>query len=288
MSKAELIQFLREYDNAEILYRKYGEEERKIKSEIYDMNTAPKIESTSVLVWYLSSMIAFFVPLMIIVCIGLFVCHFTIRNFSSLTMVIWMKQFLSDVIDPLFGFVIFAYPALSILLSIPIDAVIAFPSAFFFAANAKDRNRKKIAKYRVQKLAIPALELKLKDIQLKGDAAWNRIEMMGKQGVVHPDYLNYASILADHLEKGRADTLKEAINLVEQRKADWHRELDARQHRREMEKRAAEIAAETSRAADASEQAASSAEKAAFWGAATTFIVASEAERQRRKDSDNL
>ena len=101
------------------------------------------------------------------------------------------------------------------------------------------------------------------------------VERMRANIGLHPDYDVFSlKWIIDLLEHGRADNLKEAINLYLQESHQAQMELDEsreRIHRRQVEeqklKELENIRHENERAADAAEGARESAEEAAFWSA---------------------
>lgn len=101
---------------------------------------------------------------------------------------------------------------------------------------------------------------------------------------LHEDYQDVQAVgrMVRYLETGRSDSLKEAINLYEQELREDARDAAAARHRREMQRQAAAICAETARGADAAEEAAHRANEAAFWGAAATAAAAQAAAEAKR------
>lgn len=101
---------------------------------------------------------------------------------------------------------------------------------------------------------------------------------------LHEDYQDVQAVgrMVRYLETGRSDSLKEAINLYEQELREDARDAAAARHRREMQRQAAAIYAETARGADAAEEAAQHANEAAFWGAAATAAAAQAAAEVKR------
>lgn len=101
---------------------------------------------------------------------------------------------------------------------------------------------------------------------------------------LHEDYQDVQAVgcMVRYLETGRSDSLKEAINLYEQELREDARDAAAARHRREMQRQAAAIYAETARGADAAEEAAQRANEAAFWGAAATAAAAQAAAEAKR------
>lgn len=94
---------------------------------------------------------------------------------------------------------------------------------------------------------------------------------------VHIDYLPHAKTLLEYFYRGRARDLTEAINLLEYETREHDRDLRTAEYRNEIRQ---QVQAQTK----ATERAAVAAEDMAFWSAATTYIVASEVDRQRKKD----
>ena len=130
-------------------------------------------------------------------------------------------------------------------------------------------------------------ENELKAAEKKYKLRWNQMQQMEKSGVMADHYFTWTGDLLKYLQDGRADTLKEAINLLE---ADFDKEAEAHErarHRKRMEDiasaHAAAMQSEAARTREATERAASAAEDAAFWSQAETFIVANEIDKAKKK-----
>lgn len=126
----------------------------------------------------------------------------------------------------------------------------------------------------------------ISEISQQKQAILLRSKQLDARAILHRDYVPYANKLWWYFEKGRADTLKEAINLLEhdldeQERQEAEKEYQnmMRQQVRQQQETLDYIADETSRAADA-------AQSTAAWSAAATFLTAAEIERQRKKDRE--
>lgn len=281
MTKNQLIQCLREYENIEKDFHKLSTEEYALKVELRKRKTPPKLLNPG-LIDLIANMFVAEILIAIIVLAVLFI--YMLLN-DGLLMDFPIVQLVGEWLEGgIFGYAIFALPVMSLIIAIIPSIIISIFITILQVKGSKKKNKIILSDYEARRQQITALERELKDASINTNIAYRRLQSLESKGIVHPDYLPYVSSLADYLEKGRADTLKEAINLLEQRKSDLERKSEERQYRREMVKKTDEIAVELSRVADAAEHTANSVDEAAFWGAATTFIVANEVDRQRRKE----
>ena len=128
--------------------------------------------------------------------------------------------------------------------------------------------------------SLPALQKQLQDKLAILRLYQENLNRLEKQKVLPTGYRSsyYARRFLKYINSGRADTLKEAINLYEMEKQQDALYEETRRHHNEMERQqarqtelAAATRAEASRAADAAEDAARGANDAAFWGAASAW-----------------
>lgn len=275
MTKVELIQFFRAYVQAEeqvtdVEHEKlYLEVQIKKRKEVPRVNKAPG--STYAFAGVASSLIVgiFTIPIMAIIFLFTPFDEFLLNLLSSVSLAV-------------------NHPFITrILLAYFVPVILMLPLWCFVCNTSKEDKEKDIAameQYQKGLMQIPDLERKLQQIPSKMQSAQTQVQRLRNMNIVHPKYLPYSRTLLSYFEEGRADTLKEALNLFEHERREDARDEELENHYREMERQAAaqttalaDIQDETSRAADAAQQ-------AAAWGAATTIIVASEVERQRKKD----
>lgn len=184
------------------------------------------------------------------------------------------------------------YPTVAIAGSFSLIFLLALPNMFFLLAPAsfalvyacwctqrkeKYENEYRIAMENYEKglTEIPDLEKQLQsNLPLLRTAQQNR-DRLKQQNILPYAYSHCSRTLVRYLETGRADTLKEAINLYELELRQDEIYEENRRHNQEMERQqhrqnqlAADALAEASRAADASEEAARNAD---FWGAVTAY-----------------
>lgn len=279
MSTDELIRYLRAYDAACNLSLQAYREEKVAASAVDNCKRPPKLESTSFFLYYIGFTIFFEIVFAIIALIWIL--------FNAGGSFPWFVVAIGEWLGPISDIAILAAPIIALILAFPFSLVLSIPLAVSSLKSAKKNNRKMCAEHKSkQKAELPLLEERLKKAHEKSEATHQQVQILEKKNILHPDYLIHASLLADYLEKGRVDTLKEAINLLEHELREAERDRLQQLHYQEMHRHAAaqsaalqDIQAESGRAADA-------AEKAALWGAAATFIAASEAERQRKRDRD--
>lgn len=144
--------------------------------------------------------------------------------------------------------------------------------------NAVEQNRQAaILKENLEKYEREYSEISAQYIQRK-----NSLDALMKKADLHKDYCNHWTIkgLIDILEHGRADTLKEAINLYEEEERQFKKdqeEYKERLRQRQMEERKLQelrnIRNENARAANAAEEASRHAEEAAFWGEVNAYLL---------------
>lgn len=145
--------------------------------------------------------------------------------------------------------------------------------------------------YEMNQKRLPELESQYKSSQAQVDNLLKKKHAMENQNIIPEDYLGpYSSgKLLEYFQRGRADTLKEAINLYEYESLQEDIAEENRQHNRRMEAHAAAMEYEAQRNADASERAAAASEEAAesakyaaFWNEASTFIIANEIDKAKK------
>jgi len=174
-------------------------------------------------------------------------------------------------------------------ISIVIGSLIAFGFWGLLILASKDsikKDSKNIIKYNKQveylHENIQQFEKNHVDIQEEYARRIYARDALRKKVGLHPDYCEPWTIkgLIDVLEHGRADTLKEAINLYERESHQAQRELEesrARIRQRQLEEYKLQelrnIRSESSRAADAAEEASRNAEEAAFWGEVNAYLA---------------
>lgn len=174
----------------------------------------------------------------------------------------------------------------TIILGYILTCILAVPLAILGCKDQKKSDLKRLKIYNDALSQRPQIENELEQIQQTKPVLYNQILHLANMQVIHNDYIPYSKTLLQYLETSRADTLKEALNLLEYELREDERDRIQQAHNQAMQQHAAaqsaalqDIQAESGRAADA-------AEESALWGAAATFIAASETERQRKRDRD--
>lgn len=145
------------------------------------------------------------------------------------------------------------------------------------------KNKLELAAHAERLKKIPRLEERVREAEKKQNIAQQELENLEKQNVVPKKYLTWAQELLGYLEDCRADSLKEAINLME---FEWNQEErlhELKRHNKRMEETYARHAAAMERSADASERAAEAAEEDAFWSKGSTFLIANEIDKLKKK-----
>lgn len=160
-----------------------------------------------------------------------------------------------------------------------ITFVVAFIFILMAAQSGIDKENVILCKkHEKLKEALPSLKKEYAEINRKMEQCVEKSSYYAQ--VLPPDYrvTSYAAkCILQYLKNGRADTMKEAINLYEMELDRDHLYQETRRHNQAMEEEAARQSANTaaardeaSRAADASEQAARNAD---FWGFVNSLQV---------------
>lgn len=130
------------------------------------------------------------------------------------------------------------------------------------------------------------MERKLWEVQEKETTLLAQAAKCATKMELHPDYFPYAGNLIEYLKKGRADTLKEAINLLEQDIAEAERNQREEEYRRKIQESAEmqenalrDIARQTRKTAAATEN-------TARWSMISAVLAAHKLEEDRRRDDD--
>ncbi len=171
-----------------------------------------------------------------------------------------------------------------ILFSFVLTSILAIPLAIAMCKDQKKGSVERFNSYQSALAERPALVQELASIPQQKQAIQSRLNQLSAKGILHHSYFVYADRLWWYFEQGRADTLKEALNLLEHDLAEDARREDEREYRKEIRQIAkqqqdalSDIADETARVADA-------AQSAAAWSAAGTLLTAAEIERQKKKE----
>lgn len=179
------------------------------------------------------------------------------------------------------------YLILAVLISFIIACLIFRP----MEKSEKKSDLKKLEDYQKQCKdyqngleTIPTVEAKVQGAETELEDMRRKLLKMRAEKEVHENYLPYALELAELLETGRADTAKEAVNLLENELRENARDREMLLHHQALQKQVAAqtdilygVQEETTRAANA-------AESSAAWSAMGTLLTASEIDRQRKKD----
>jgi len=283
MAKRELINFFK-------MYAQLWQEEKKLMNERDELawrrerELRPPIEETrrtifSSLVRYIIFTVAFAIGSFIL---GLFIVLVGLAMNPSDG---WASNFLdwtSKLIPnyhPAVSFVIFFF-IISAILMLPI---IMFMHIYHNKNYKRENMRKKrdyaqrCKQFEPINKRLQYIKLRLKSIESK------RVEMAQMIGLSESSpALMWASDTAYYLETGRANTVKEAIRLIDadmEREAQEHREVEFQKQMLEQSK--AQINTLNAVSEDV-ERAADAAEDAAFWEKASTFITADALDKIRK------
>lgn len=130
----------------------------------------------------------------------------------------------------------------------------------------------------------PTLEEELKSIAHEKKVLKAHIQHELARGILYEGYFPYANHLWWYLKKGQADTLKEAINLLEQELFDDEHQKAEEKFRKELLSHAQRQEDALELIADEADRAANAAESAALWNATSTLLTAAEIRRQQKKE----
>lgn len=172
-----------------------------------------------------------------------------------------------------------------ILFSFVLVSILAIPIAIAMCKEQKEGDVKRFESYQDALAERPTLVKELGSIPRHKQKIQSHLKQLASCGILHPDYIRYADKLWWYFEKGRADTLKEAINLLEHDLIeDDRREIEQKYHE-EMRQQAIRQQETLDYIADESSRAADAAQSAASWSATGVLLTAAEIKRQREKDS---
>ncbi len=170
------------------------------------------------------------------------------------------------------------------LVSVIIVSILAIPIAILMC---KEHRADSVERYNSYQEALeerPELVAELESVILQKEEVQKQLKQLSLQGVLHEDYIPYANKLLRYIEIGRADTLKEAINLLEHNLEEEYRWESELEHRREIREQAQKQQEVLSYIAEENKRAADAAESAAFWSAADTLLTAADI-KERHKNS---
>lgn len=155
-----------------------------------------------------------------------------------------------------------------LIIGLIISSIIGFACIILMILddrNVPKRNQEHEEEYANNQTLLAAAEVVHDLKKKKSDAAWENVQRLKKESPIPQNYLVWAEEILQLLENNRADTLKEAINILH---ADWHREKELREiqrHNKAIEMQNAQASLELSRATNAANRAAEAAEEAAYW-----------------------
>lgn len=300
MTKEQTIRWLRNYIRAKKAYLSRAAYTEDCKKELKKCEKKPEItEESGVLGIVFEIFICTIVGTVIlgVVCAVCWcICFFfealvTDYKNNSLTVELKSAQFVEFWVRPVI-YIMKANPesptAIQGILGFFIFAMIpSFILSIIFVVytNIKlpKENKIKRAVHEENLKKIPRLEEKIREAEQKQNSALQELESLEKQNVVPKKYLTWAQELLGYLEDCRADSLKEAINLME---FEWNQEErlhELKRHNKRMEETYERHAAAMERSADASERAAEAAEEDAFWSKGSAFLIANEIDKLKKK-----
>lgn len=169
------------------------------------------------------------------------------------------------------------------LFSWIVPSICLIPFSKSVQSAQKEANLQEIEKYNNALTQKPMLVQELKSIPQKKQMVNARIQQEMSRGILYKGYFPYANDLWWYMHRGQADTLKEAINLLEREFTDARQLQAQEQFHKTMLDHAQRQGEALASIADDTERAANAAESAELWSAASTLLTASEIKRQREK-----
>ena len=300
MNKHELMAFMQKYCSLQHELYVTTECIARLKEKIAKGRQLPKKEKLPGIFMIIFMTIIVGIVLSIIVgalwgiwCIvEAFTTDFNNVDYNSINSVVFLHTIIGFVTQRNAEVFVESHPYLSYVVGF---ASIGVPLAFLFSIWSVISGRKdaRLSNFVALKAYNEAQGLEAKRVdEVKSNeekASQLRMQMkqMEIQGVIPSKYLKVVSSLLEYLQDGRADTLKEAINLYESEYAALERDINESRHRKHMEDlakaHATAMQSEAVKTRKAAERAASAAEEAAFWNQAETFIVANEIDKAKKK-----
>lgn len=256
MEKQDLVHFLKKYNVLRIIRNKTKNEIEKLEREIEKCNVMPlKIDTSrsATCKKYLTGYIAWLILLTIVFAVIIFIVTFIMLIIGNGAL---PDNFFTKILKPislwaekhvfLCEYAIFNLPITSIILAFPISAVLSIPCGIPDRKGEKRKYEERLCLYYEQQKKMPEL-VQQKDFLIKKlrDIDAN-LSKMKNQGIVHQKYEYYIPQLIEFLETGRADTVKEAVNLLEYQwdiEARQKLEREISEERRKEAKEQAEILA---------------------------------------------
>lgn len=315
MTKVQTIQWLRNYINAKKAYRSKRDYRVKCEEELKKYLQKPELESEVKGVGdFIGTIFGMIFMTIIYTIVGAIVvggicaviwCICTVvelialdyKNNTSVDLISvkLLRLFMDPVINAMNGDLdsptviqaLIAFLIMGAIISFILSFIILIWAAIDNVINAPKRNQRLQQQYEKKLEKVPELQRKLEAAKQAENLAYQKVQSLEQQRVVADKYLSWASDLLQYLEDGRADSLKEAINLMEFEWNEEDRMHELRRHNRQMEeayvRHTATLEAEATRAADASERAAEAAEEGAFWAKGSTFLMANEIDKLKKK-----
>lgn len=280
MTKQEAIRWLKEYIEQEDLVYQCGKGLEKRKKEISEYSK-PFIEEKKAGVWgsvgtglvvavvgAIPCAIASCVILMLSCVVALIIDSSTLLEKTIAIIEKAAGIVFQDVTDYFSRHIILGPTISYLIIGLGFSCILGVLAFIFVLSSDKDvpeKNRKKKEEYDKRQAELPKVQL-LYDLTLKSkNEAECKLKRMEKNSPIPSKYLAYADELWELLTSGRADTLKEALNLLHQHWYEEERLHELRRHHQAVEEENKQIRAELRRNAEASQRAADAAEEAADW-----------------------
>jgi len=297
MTKNELVNYLRSLSQAEHNAYEARDKIQKVERQIAECKKEPvqfkRLSIAEIIGSFLGILIFGSIVWLVVLLVIILVAIFTKWEVSFPIFDVLFNYFRGIIPIRIFDIHEFlAFFLTCVVTFLPIALIATVLYARVHDKRVPKLNEESMKKHQAALARIPELEAALRVAQGQYSAASSLRTQLQNKGVLPEKYRNKAGFLLEYLEDGRADTLKEAINLFVLDCQEADRYWQAKEQHEEMmatiDAHAAAIQDEVGRAADAAEDAADAAHDAAFWSAAGTFLTASEIDRQRKKGRDGL
>lgn len=269
MEKDEAIAFLEKCETIEKQYADLESKEKSIMEEIRKLDEKPYLpfhspdDSIVNFAIKMSFLISLFGGTFLLIIINFVFFALTPNSYKS---------------NPFYIFVIIFSCIVVIALSIPIAIRISKKEKLSSIAEFEEYQQKLAGR--------PNLVHELEEVKSDKEVLILEADKMMETGILHPDYFPYTYELMEYLKKGRADTLKEAINLLEQDIADAERNQREQEFREEMRTRAETQENALQNISRQTRKAASAAKSTARWSMISTIIAAQKNKKDHLGDDD--
>lgn len=293
MATTELVQYLQSYVQARKQYEENAQMERDLNKEIQARRRAPQKASPE----KAGNAVGPIIWQSVLLAIGLFILFYLIAGTTSFGD--WFEDSLAAFAeahadDAVISYITGSQPLLLLILfylpALVLTVLFTLISRVRRAKRMQETYLHNVEVHQAGLKDIPRLENEQKIYAYRAMQARQKMTELESKGVLHPSYYEDAERLLEYLVKGRADSLKEALNLLEYDHRQARQEIDQMfrdAERQEQLERMARLQEDAlSEMQDGVDRAADAAAKAAGFSAASAFYSWQTAERQRKRDNE--